>query len=457
MPTDQGQPSNPDSVEAVTGPPKSLSIVCVLFFLGLAFVQVTRPAVTDPDHFLKLNASGIVRIQDFASHLTFAKSYWQGQGDYSPAGHLRMTSDWAGQPIEHALPFGYSPTMLAVLAPICPLPLQAAYVVWTMLGVAVIGWMLWKVNTAPSANVHDIRALGDSVESTGFGGWLRFVWMAAAAIVLVGPLGFKCLAHGQTAVFTTAAIFYLAWLSPDAGSNQTAARGASWRSDLFVAVVLWLLTAKPPLAITGGFGLLACRRFRAIGIALVITGVSTFLLGQRFAGGWIEDYLALFGSYNLSEIDSAYAWSIHPEQMANLRGLLHTTLGVSDAVACKVSSGMWLVALVAIVGARWLGKIRVAQVWSLVVLAYLLYCPHVSFTELTHLVIPLALLSRGRFGLPAALRWGATLLICGMMFVPVDWTQRQLLLLGLEVGLLIILVLGSPRSDATVASAEVVG
>lgn len=329
--------------------------------------------------------------------------------------------------MSYALPFGYSPTMLAVLAPICPLPHVWAYVAWTLLAAVLVGWML--THSSP---------LGESPP-------VKSIWVFAAGLVLLGPIGAGCLANGQTAIFTTAVLLCMA-LRNVGRSGATPHGDRSFRDDVLLAVLLWLLTAKPPLAITGGMALVACRRFRAIGMAVALTLASTWLLGLGFVNavnpnGWIKDYLHLFGSYNLDAIDVAYAWSIHPEAMGNLRGLLHRWCGVGDALANQISSGAWLLVLAAIVVTRWMGRIRLSHVWSLAVMAYLLFCPHVSFTELTHLVIPLILISRHAVGgFSKALQWSGAALIVLMVMMPLTWALRQPVLIGLEVGLVVVLL-----------------
>src|SRR5262245_58588228 len=68
---------------------------------------------------------GGVRLRDFTSHARMARLALEGRcvdrsGEgaslYSPRAHLEMTSEWTGRPAARALPFGYSPTMVWVLA-----------------------------------------------------------------------------------------------------------------------------------------------------------------------------------------------------------------------------------------------------------------------------------------------------------------------------------------------------
>src|SRR5262249_55675974 len=71
-------------------------------------------------HFGVVVEENKITINDFASHLNFAKAFWWGEGGYSVNDHLRMTERFAGERLPYALPFGYSPTMLWILLPLIP-------------------------------------------------------------------------------------------------------------------------------------------------------------------------------------------------------------------------------------------------------------------------------------------------------------------------------------------------
>jgi pheromone shutdown protein TraB len=171
-----------------------------------------------------------------------------------------------------------------------------------------------------------------------------------------------------------------------ADKHKTGARAAF--AHFSEALVLWALTAKPPLAITAAAALLATGRWRSVLIALGLTCVSTIALWPILGDGWAGDYLQLIANYDLQTADIAYVWSLKPSTMSNLRGVLHGLPGIGDHAACQIASVFWLAALAAVVAAtRRLGS---ASVWALAVLAYLLFCPHVSFTENIHLAIVVA-------------------------------------------------------------------
>ena len=149
-------------------------IAATLFVISVPWLLI--PALRQ-EHFGIAAAPEGLMIQDFAGHLRFTKAFWKGQADYDVESHLRVASAWLGQPVQRALPFGYSPTMLFVLAPLCLVPTVWAYVIWTLLGIAAASWMItWSI------------------------------WIGAA---VVSPAALAALALGQTAVFTAAALLLL--------------------------------------------------------------------------------------------------------------------------------------------------------------------------------------------------------------------------------------------------------
>src|SRR5438034_1077910 len=197
---------------------------------------------------------------------------------------------WTGLLSWIAVPFVYSPTMLWVLGPFCTLPARWSCGAWSLAGLLAIGWMILR------ARVH---------------------WMSL--LLLVTPLTVDTFALGQTAFLTTAGLFFL--MVRDAEGERS--HGA-WRESL----VLWLLTAKPPIAATGGLALLARRRGRSVAGAAGLTLVTTLALTPWLGTGWVRDYLHLLGSYDRVGLPSAFAWSIVPQSMSNFRAALHPDLGL---------------------------------------------------------------------------------------------------------------------------------
>jgi len=340
--------------------------------LALLVIVVWRlllPALRAEHFGIAFDAEGGFRIQDFAGNLAFAKAFWAGKASYDVDSHLRLTSEWAGQPVRKALPFLSSPTMLWILAPLCPLPTAWAYAAWTLLGVAAVEWMIRPP---------------------------RPIWLAAA---LFSPAAFACFALGQTTVLTVAGMLFL---MRDAVTDGVRRRRTGAISDCLDALVLWAMTAKPPVALTAGVALLGSRRWRAVAIALCMSAISTALLAPRLGIGGLSAYVHSMPHADVQTADPAFAWSLAPETMGNLRALLYVPLGIGDAAASRWSGAVWIVAMITIIVSGIRHAAQQPALWGFAVLAYLLFCPHVSATGDLHLALLLVLLEH-----PPAVRWSA--------------------------------------------------
>lgn len=306
-------------------------------------------------------------INDFSSHFNFVKKAWFGQTTansgasiYSLENHLKVTSDWAGMKVNNALPFGYSPTMLWVLAPLIFFPHIIAWCIFNITGLFSIWWA-----------THPARCR-----------------LGVGLLAFFSPLALSCFILGQTALLTGAGLLFIA---ENIGEKDQA---DGWRSSIPAGIALWAITAKPPIALTAGVVLVGLRKWRPLILAVTISVLSTLAITPILGTNWLHDYLQLIGSYDRISADSAYAWSFSPSQMANLRGILSVDFGISDNVASLVSNIMWFITLffLATVGNR-PGLAR-GPIWPVAILSYLLFCPHVSSTEELQLVLLLPLCLR---------------------------------------------------------------
>jgi hypothetical protein len=306
-------------------------------------------------------------IIDFASHFNFAKKTWQGQTTvnsgssvYSLENHLKVTRDWAGIKLNHALPFGYSPTMLWVLAPLLLFSPITAYCLFYIVGLLSVWWQ-----------THPFRCRRGV-------GLLAFFSLLSQA----------CFGLGQTALITGAGLLFIA------EKTREKYRDDGWRIHIFVGIALWALTAKPPLALTAVAALLGLRKWRPLFVTGMLSIFFTLAITPLLGTNWINDYIHMIGSYDKINANVAFAWSIVPNQMANLRGVLSFDFGVADNVASRVSTIMWFIALLCIAAIHNRPRLSEGAIWSLSILSYLIFCPHVSSTEELQLVLILPLCVR---------------------------------------------------------------
>jgi hypothetical protein len=361
--------------------------------VGITMLVVGNVLVTHRVGLFRVDGE-IRTIQDFASHTRFTGAVWKGElrevpgSLYGVPAHLRFMREWAGEPTDHALPFGYSPTMLWVLGPFSAIPLPIAYVLWSLAGLGAAIWIVLQ------RGVHRIVAL------------MAFVTPAAVA----------CVALGQTAILASAGLFFLMNRSLRIRESGTRAGAGSWLAS---GAVLWALGAKPPVGIAAAAALLALRDYKTVLTALGLTVLSTVALAPWIGFAWPMDYLALLSTYNRTQANPAFVWSLVLASMTNLRAVLSVDLGLADALASEVSNGVWAGALAAVIWAGRTGRIGNEAVWALAVLCYLLLCSHVTPTEdLMLLLVPAAMApwSDGRGTSWTLLAW--LLVPLGLLFTP---------------------------------------
>ncbi len=365
--------------------PVWLHSAIIILLLVSVVVPLLGSVLREKDFGIAFDAGGGGWSSDFAAHLTFAKAFWKGHAGYDVQSHLRITGARFGRPVEHALPFGYSPTMLWLLAPFCLLSPAVAFISWTLLDVAVIWWM-----TSPEWGV----------------------WIAAA---LFSPAAIACFKLGQTSFLTAAGLLFL--MLRDLERYATGTRAPSLASEWPDVIALWALTAKPPLALTAGIALVAERRWRTVAWALGLSVLTSAVLTPLLGTSWVYDYVHLMIHYDLQTADPAFVWSLKPQTMGNLRALLQVTVGFGDALASRWSSGAWLLALLSIVAVGWRRWLGPEGVWGGAMLSYLLFCPHVTSTEELHLVLVLALVAPASRTVPGAVRWPVVAMALAVLYL----------------------------------------
>jgi hypothetical protein len=347
---------------------KAVVILHLVLWVVLSFqvISLISNIISDPSFgivFEPVKGGEVLKIRDFPFHFNFVQKFWRndttvssGQSIYSVANHLKVTSEWGGKQAYGSLHFGYSPTMLWVLAPLTPLSHAAAYLIFNLAGLFAIFWM-----TRPA----------------------RCRW-GIGLFSFFSPISWRCFVLGQTALLTGMGLLFIAEKTRDE-------RLQSWRSALITGGILWALTAKPPIALSAAAVLFGLRQWRSLAVAGFFTAASVLVIWPSLGPHWIADYVHLIRAYNKVDAGPIFAMSLDTHMMTNLRAVLNTDIGLKDNVASYVSGVVWLVALsyVAIMGL--LNRVSTATLWSMGILSYLLFCPHVNTTEELQLVVILSL------------------------------------------------------------------
>lgn len=361
-PPSDARPTRPPALAHTAG-----ALVLVTLVVALVLPAVWRGG---GDYGLWRDERGIT-IVDFPALVVFVRAVWSGAADagssaYSVASQLATTSAWAGAPLEVALPFVYSPTMVWLLAPFAALPNHLAFTLWCLLSLAAAWW-----TTRPPATPRGV-----------------------GLALFLSPVAFTCYALGQTACLAAAAMLVVArWSLATERSGGTAPRVLGLdRSAWPAALALCALGAKPPLAVAAACALLALGHVRVVAWAVGLTAACALVLTPWLGAGWPGDYLALASGFDRGSAGSAFAWALVPDRMSTLRALLSVDFGVADTTASGMSLAAWLVSLVVmVVGGRRAGASAGPETWACAVLTYLAFHPHVTATEVLLLVVPLAL------------------------------------------------------------------
>jgi hypothetical protein len=337
---------------------------CLLVFEVLRFLV---PIVANPSFgifYQPTKNDEVLRIRDFPFLFNFVQKAWHqqttvssGASIYSLKNHLKVTSDWAGAKVDGSLQFAYSPTMLWVLGPLVPLSGAAAFLIFNIAGLFALFWM-----TRPN----------------------RCRW-GIGLLSFFSGVAHYCFVLGQTALATGAGLLFIA------EKTRKDVQGEGWRNSLITAVVLWALTAKPQIALSAAAVLIGLRQWRTLIVAGVMALVSTFLLRPVLGPHWMSDYLYLFGTFNKTDAGTVFAMAFVPALMANLRAILSVDIGLRDDISSLVSAVVWLIALGYVVMAGLRSRLPAAALWSMSILSYLLFCPHVSPTEELQVAVILAL------------------------------------------------------------------
>jgi len=339
----------------------------ILWMLLVIFVykDIMLPTIITDITFGITQTSTHTVIIDFPSLFNSAKEAWlsktvqnSGSSFYSVNNHLNFTSKWLGNNSPYALPFGYSPTMLWLLAPLVFFSHAIAFCIFNLVGL----WSIWW-QTRP------LRC------RNGFG-----------ILSFFSSISYACMQLGQTALFNGACLLFIA------ETTKKNEKKPGIKKHIYTGIALWILTAKPPLALTAGAVLISLRKWQPLLITLILFIFTTLLISPLLGANWINDYLSLINKFNMIDTDKAFAFTYVPH-MANLRAILNVDFQIADNMASRISTLVWICSLICMMTIGASLRLEQAGYWAIGIILYLLFCPHVSSTEELQLLflIPLCI------------------------------------------------------------------
>lgn len=292
---------------------------------------------------------------DFPSLYSGAKLIWTDPASlYDLNKQLAIQKSIDARIGDSALAFAYPPLTALLLMPLGWLSFSGAFLVMVVAnGLALLFAIKLLVNHLQLNREQS-----------------RWLWLTTLCNFGVH----STLLQGQTSFF---ALLLVIFFMRSARRNSEPAAGA-WCGALFI---------KPQLMAVPLLALVARRRWRAVGFAvLVIAAAASFsalLVGQQ----GIADYLAIVLRFGGSKSDLG----TNPQDMHNLRALIYY------ALTGRAASIAWIaLSVVVLAGAYWLNtkdyeqQPAAAAQWIGTVAAMLLLSPHLHAHDLALLVAPSA-------------------------------------------------------------------
>jgi hypothetical protein len=331
----------------------ALALVIVSAAALVGMIQQTQPGL--PFGVFYVPEKNAWSAQDFSSHFQFSRHLWLNDltHPYTVAGHNAMMSAWIGRPIEGALPYGYTPTFALVLLPLLPLPPVTAYGLWVLLPALMMCFLIWKWAGASDPALR--------------------LWAVLFLVAGFSATFIRSAQLGQTAIWSALMLLALFF------RKKNPARPLP--SDLLTGFLLFLLSAKPPLAVTASLALWWSGERRPIGYALGLTALWIALVTLWLGVGWIPDYVTLLSHYNLNDAPSALATSLEPNRMSNLRNFLYGFNDWNDSLCARVSGLAWLLGCAFGAVLFWKKRLAVPTALALSLAIYEAFCPHLTYTE----------------------------------------------------------------------------
>ncbi len=303
-----------------------------------------------------LIASGGTDGADYTAFYTGWTIVLDGNGAnlYDPATQAAVQREiLGGRSFEAGLnPFNNPPYLVLPFVPLAVLPLQASYLVWAVMQLALLTWLVYRLVTAIAAD------------------WSRLERCLLVGATLAAPPLAIALFQGSFSVLLTVAMLEV-FLALRRGFDG---RAGAW----FVAASI-----KPQAVLTVGVAMLAARRWRFVAVAAACLAVLAAAATLAFGIGVWPDYLRFIGDY----VGSFDVMSVRPSVMWNVRGTLTLLLGpeVTVAQAAGINTAALIAQIAALGAVAWLWRGRwdpdgsaFALRFSLTLILGLLFSPHLN-------------------------------------------------------------------------------
>lgn len=294
------------------------------------------------------DASHSFYVQDFSYHMIFLK----GLREHIVAEPYRLEQQETL--MRHMIPglpagmsHGYSPVLLVLMWPLLGLSGHQMYVTYTILG---------GVATLLLVGFYLLPRVTSGLQFCAIATCVMGVCLAAAYVT------------GQSTLVTTPllALFWALLQNPPSHRSLS--------HDIALAVIFWVLCVKPNVAMIPFFLLLGGREWRALAVALLLL-LATWTATANFYGGWwtgLRDYAQLLSYYHPADFPPFFRRDLESP-------LVFSLFPLNNALFIGVN--------VALVGARWAGRVTPSEHFQATIWALLLLSPYLLASEHWALVL----------------------------------------------------------------------
>lgn len=171
---------------------------------------------------------------------------------------------------------------------------------------------------------------------------------------------------GQSALITTTLIAAIwSWV-------RHRSKSGGLGRDFAIAVIFWLLCAKPSVALVPGVLLLAERAWRPLAFTVAMLALTWLVTANYYGGAWtgLQDYAYLLNHYNNAEFSPYMKRSLDPADQTHFVVWLF-----------QLDRAAILCAGAALIFLRWTGRITRPQVFQGMIWVFVLLSPYLMGSE----------------------------------------------------------------------------
>jgi len=336
---------------------------CLAVTVGTLPKYAARPANSEhPDIPFGLEWNPLekgVSLRDFPLMMQFVSHVWNHEIDrpYSLAGQEEVFHRWS--PALHSgMPIAYAPPVILWYAPFLPFSPPVAFTLFCLCNTVFV-YLLWRRFLLPRMQIlSQIQLL-----------LLAFFSISFLSTFRIGqnPIATTCLiALGWSLIYD--------WRS-------ATKRVLNWKSECLLALILFVLSAKPNVALMFGCVCLAAGIWRPVVVSVALFAAACAALASHFGGWptWLNDYLALLDNYHLTGLGNFLYYG--PDASTNFVSYAMQVLAMSSGTAAAISRYVWLGGIATLLLLVWTRKISLLNFYLLNFAHFLLFCPSLSGTE----------------------------------------------------------------------------